>query len=371
MGDGNSGLGGILSDSAIRKAVEYGDIEIDPFDPERLNPCSYDLALGNEIVSYQSGAGAPVPYLDARVRPGTYSFKFDDGMVLHPNVGYLMHTVERVATKKYVPVLDGKSSLGRLFMKIHETAGYGDPGFDGQYTLEVTVMYPFLVRDDEATAGSSVQRVGWARAPYGRRPGDGRHNNHGRAPAAHRHNGEVQMAPRTGIIAKRDERAKVRSSVLSRTEKFDITKDWEARGPARALFEDTSARAIEHLHGFEEGRDARVFARMNSEGEGEIHIVGADAEARAAIKAVIENARKVHVVEREIAKPELDAAKRVQSAWSAGNLLPPRRPASSEGAPPRNAAMALPTHEDDVDDDADSSSVRPGRGARRRTGGEP
>jgi dCTP deaminase len=145
MGDGNSGLGGILSDSAIRKAVEYGDIEIDPFDPERLNPCSYDLALGNEIVSYQSGAGAPVPYLDARVRPGTYSFKFDDGMVLHPNVGYLMHTVERVATKKYVPVLDGKSSLGRLFMKIHETAGYGDPGFDGQYTLEVTVMYPLRI----------------------------------------------------------------------------------------------------------------------------------------------------------------------------------------------------------------------------------
>lgn len=124
-------------------------------------------------------------------------------------------------------------------------------------------------------------------------------------------------------------------------------------------------------HGFEEGRDARVFARMNSEGEGEIHIVGADAEARAAIKAVIETARKVHVVEHEIAKPELDAAKRVQSAWAGGNLLPPRRPASSEGAPPRDAAMALPTHEDDVDDDRDSSSVRPGRGARRRTGGEP
>lgn len=165
MGDGNSGLGGILSDSAIRKAVEYGDIEIDPFDPERLNPCSYDLALGNEIVSYQSGAGAPVPYLDARVRPGTYSFKFDDGMALHPNVGYLMHTVERVATKKYVPVLDGKSSLGRLFMKIHETAGYGDPGFDGQYTLEVTVMYPFLCARASECSESGVRRSGATRGP--------------------------------------------------------------------------------------------------------------------------------------------------------------------------------------------------------------
>jgi dCTP deaminase len=64
---------------------------------------------------------------------------------LEPNVGYLMHTIERVHTKKYVPVLDGKSSIGRLFMKVHETAGYGDAGFDGQYTLEVTVVHPLRV----------------------------------------------------------------------------------------------------------------------------------------------------------------------------------------------------------------------------------
>lgn len=149
MGDGNSGLGGILSDSAIRKAVECGDIEIDPFDPAQLNPVSYDLTLGNEIVTYL-GEVSPITticsMLDVRVAPGTFSSKFDDrGFVLQPGTGYLMHTVERVATKKYVPVLDGKSSLGRLFMKIHETAGYGDPGFDGQYTLEVTVMYPLRI----------------------------------------------------------------------------------------------------------------------------------------------------------------------------------------------------------------------------------
>jgi hypothetical protein len=139
------------------------------------------------------------------------------------------------------------------------------------------------------------------------------------------------MARRTGIIPRRDERAQVRSQVL----KFDIEKDWEGRGPARALFEDTSARAIASLHGFDAGRDARVFARLNGDGEGEIHIVGADADARAAIKAVIEKARKVHVVEHEIVKPELDAARRVQSAWAAGNLLPPRREASSGGGSPR------------------------------------
>lgn len=144
---------------------------------------------------------------------------------------------------------------------------------------------------------------------------------------------------RRAISTKRDERAAVRSQVL----KFDITKDWEARGPARALFEDTSARAIENLHGFEPGKDARVFARMNGDGEGEVHIVSADAEARAAIKAAIE-ARKVHVVEHEIAKPELGAAKRVQSAWSAGDMLPPRQ----REAPSRNARV-LPARRDDED----------------------
>lgn len=144
------------------------------------------------------------------------------------------------------------------------------------------------------------------------------------------------MAKRA-ISAKRNERAAVRPEVLT----FDITRDWEARGPARSLFEDTSARAIENLHGFEQGRDARVFGRMTGEGEGEIHIVSADAEARAAIRTVIETSRKVHIVEHEIVKPELDAAKRVQSAWAAGDILPPRQRDA-----PGHAPGALPAHED-------------------------
>jgi dCTP deaminase len=131
----------ILSDSAILAAVKCGDIEIDPFDPARLNPVSYDLALGNEVLSYETMYG-----LDAKKEPRVQrSTILDHGFICYPGHGYLMHTVERVHTKKYVPVLDGKSSIGRLFMKIHETAGYGDPGFDGQYTLEVTVVHPLRV----------------------------------------------------------------------------------------------------------------------------------------------------------------------------------------------------------------------------------
>jgi dCTP deaminase len=57
-----------------------------------------------------------------------------------------MHTLERVWTRRFVAVLDGKSSLGRLGVSIHQTAGYGDPGFDGHYTLEMTTIYPVRLR---------------------------------------------------------------------------------------------------------------------------------------------------------------------------------------------------------------------------------
>ena len=157
--------GGILSDSAIRHAVECGDIEIDPFDPTRLNPCSYDLTLGNEVAVYDEWIQKDNWYpgrddapnwgslrprgaeINIATEPKTVRFQIDPkhGLRLNPGVGYLMHTVERITTKRYVPVLDGKSSVGRLFMKVHETAGYGDVAFDGQYTLEVTVQHPLRV----------------------------------------------------------------------------------------------------------------------------------------------------------------------------------------------------------------------------------
>lgn len=56
-----------------------------------------------------------------------------------------MHTAETIWTDKFVPIIDGKSSIGRLFISIHQTAGFGDVGFDGQYTLEVTSHFPVRV----------------------------------------------------------------------------------------------------------------------------------------------------------------------------------------------------------------------------------
>jgi dCTP deaminase len=133
--------GGILSGRSIHDAVVDGDIEIEPYDPKQLNPASYDLRLGNEALTYNFLG--PHSVHDVRNEPTTTKIYIQpEGIVLRPGVGYLMHTAERVHTKKYVPVLDGKSSVGRLFVSVHVTAGYGDPGFDGQYTLEVTVTYP-------------------------------------------------------------------------------------------------------------------------------------------------------------------------------------------------------------------------------------
>ncbi len=177
--------GGILSGKSILNALKKGEIEITPFQAghvlfeSRMNPASYDLTLGPEVAVYtattipdfgcvESGipgervksrewesvagivAGTHIKRgkncLDAARENEVARHKMDNrGFVLMPGVGYLMHTAEKICSNRYVPILDGKSSIGRLFCFVHVTAGYGDPGFDGQYTLEVVVMQPLVV----------------------------------------------------------------------------------------------------------------------------------------------------------------------------------------------------------------------------------
>lgn len=142
----------ILTGPEIRAQIELGNIEIDPYVPEHVNPASVDLTLGREILTYtflKDGPNESVRtkldlVLDSKKEQWTRrDFIVDDsGVVLYPGVLYLMHTVERVLAKRHVPVLDGKSSLGRLGVSVHSTAGYGDIGFNGQYTLEVTCTLP-------------------------------------------------------------------------------------------------------------------------------------------------------------------------------------------------------------------------------------
>jgi len=159
----------ILSDSKILQALESGDIVIDPFDRGKLNAHSYDVTLGKTLRMYvqtfkeyltadidyeriREGLIPKVsvtekPYLDSKADNPTVEFEIpDDGIVLIPGNLYLMHTVERVNSRKYAPMLNGKSSIGRLGTEIHCTAGYGDVGFSGKHwTLEVQVALPVKV----------------------------------------------------------------------------------------------------------------------------------------------------------------------------------------------------------------------------------
>ena len=137
---------GILSGKEIEMATRLGEIDISPFEASQLNPASYDLTLGEGITVYEGFDSSKERLLNCldpkRDNPAT-SFKMGpEGYVLRPGVGYLMHTREVVGTNKYVPAIDGKSSIGRLFVLVHVTAGLGDPGFKGQYTLEVLTTYP-------------------------------------------------------------------------------------------------------------------------------------------------------------------------------------------------------------------------------------
>lgn len=131
----------ILTGPAIRAAIDRGDIEIDPFNPEHVNPASVDLTLGDEVLVY-SRCGEPHLLLDAKKDNPTCVILINGWLDIQPGHLYLMHTVERVRAARFVPILDGKSSLGRLGVSVHQTAGYGDPGFDGQYTMEVTCVLP-------------------------------------------------------------------------------------------------------------------------------------------------------------------------------------------------------------------------------------
>jgi dCTP deaminase len=156
-------MAGILSDSALAAAFNQGDIKINPWNPEQLNPTSYDLTLGDEVAVYEDWVHCyerektthedgrhfciRENVLDVKKEPTVQKFKIHPnfGWFLKPGIGYLMHTREQIRTDIYVPILDGKSSIGRLFLQVHATAGYGDPGFDGQYTLEVIVQHPLRV----------------------------------------------------------------------------------------------------------------------------------------------------------------------------------------------------------------------------------
>jgi dCTP deaminase len=129
----------ILSGLEIEKLLGT-DIKIEPYHPSQLNPNSYNLRLSNELLVYDN------PVLDMRKpNPATKMVIPEEGLILETGKLYLGRTLEYTETHKHVPMLEGRSSIGRLGLFVHVTAGFGDVGFCGYWTLEMFCVHPIKV----------------------------------------------------------------------------------------------------------------------------------------------------------------------------------------------------------------------------------
>ena len=130
----------ILSDKRILEEIEKGNILIEPFQRESLGTNSYDVHLGRYMKVYTSRV------LDARQHNETEELIIPpEGYVIYPNSLYLCVTEEYTETHRHVPFLEGKSSVGRLGIDIHATAGKGDVGYCNTWTLEISCSQPVRI----------------------------------------------------------------------------------------------------------------------------------------------------------------------------------------------------------------------------------
>jgi len=162
----------ILTGPEIAKQVKKGYITIDPFDPANIGPNSYDVHLGAKLKVYVLPyVGHEVPRLDMKQPPETREIEIlPTGLLLVPGVLYLGRTVETACSQRYVPTLEGRSSVGRLGISLHVTAGFGDVGWGFEqhrpsdegwlsrmllppmllpmrptWTLEISVIHPVII----------------------------------------------------------------------------------------------------------------------------------------------------------------------------------------------------------------------------------
>lgn len=130
----------ILSDARILEEIEKGTIVVSPYDRACLGSNSYDVHLGKFLAIYKDEV------LDAKKHNTIEHFEIpEEGFVLQPDMFYLGVTEEYTESHAHVPFLEGKSSTGRLGIDIHATAGKGDVGFCGNWTLEISVKKPVRI----------------------------------------------------------------------------------------------------------------------------------------------------------------------------------------------------------------------------------
>ena len=134
----------ILSGKEIERLIGK-EIHIDPFLPEQLNPNSYNLRLHNELLIYQN------QLLDMKQDNQVEKVLIpQEGLILEPGRLYLGRTAESIQADYHVPMLEGRSSIGRLGIVVHFTAGLGNIGSKGCWTLEIACVQPVRIYPDVA-----------------------------------------------------------------------------------------------------------------------------------------------------------------------------------------------------------------------------
>lgn len=129
----------IFSGKEIRRRLG-SDIFISPFNEKQLNPNSYNLRLHEQVLTYDNHV------LDMKKENKASPLIIPpEGLELEPDRLYLGRTIEHTVTKNCVPMLEGRSSIGRLGLFIHITAGFGDVGFAGYWTLEIFCVQPIRI----------------------------------------------------------------------------------------------------------------------------------------------------------------------------------------------------------------------------------
>lgn len=130
----------VLSNIGILENIEKGNIKISNFDVKRLNPNSYNVTLFNELQTYRT------ENLDlAEDTPTENIFISESGLWLEPNKLYLGRTNEHTSTENLVPMIEGRSSTARKGLYVHVSAGFGDNGFRGYWTLEIHCIQPVKI----------------------------------------------------------------------------------------------------------------------------------------------------------------------------------------------------------------------------------
>lgn len=146
----------ILSSHRISTHFSLGNIVIEPWNKDQLNPNSYNVRLAPELKVYNLAAiddAALDPKSDNPTQDLTIP---ENGLILEPGNLYLGKTIEYTESPIHVPMLEGRSSLARLGLWVHVTAGFGDKGFKGHWTLEIACIHPTRIYP-----GMEIAQLSW------------------------------------------------------------------------------------------------------------------------------------------------------------------------------------------------------------------